>query len=234
MSKIVTIHQPNFLPWLGYFNKILRSDKFIILDDVQFPKKGGTWMNRVKLRVGGSATWVTTPVVRSYSGVKQCREIEINSATDWQRKMLQLIKLNYAKAEYFDEIYVAFEDIFLCNKKMLVDFNTMLIFYFAEKFGMVRDKFILSSDLNVQGKGTDRLIALVEAVGGDAYMCGGGASGYQEDNKFLENDIELIYQNFSHPEYTQVGNGDFIAGLSILDVVMNCGFSKTVELIKGK
>ncbi|HMT10176.1 MAG TPA: WbqC family protein, partial [Ignavibacteria bacterium] len=87
--KIAAIHQPSFFPWLGFFNKIVRSDVFVILDNVQFPKTGGYWANRVKLVVGGKGEWVTMPINRSYSGTKNINEIEIDKSRSWNQKMLK-------------------------------------------------------------------------------------------------------------------------------------------------
>ena len=72
-QRLVAIHQPNFLPWLGYFDKLARADVFILLDTVQFPKKAGSWMNRARLLVGGEPSWITVPVVRSYHGLRSTR-----------------------------------------------------------------------------------------------------------------------------------------------------------------
>src|SRR3972149_7751977 len=104
-GKIVAIHQPNFFPWLGYFDKIVKSDIFILLDNVQFPKTGGIWTNRVKIMVGKTADWITVPIIRSYHGLKLVSEIEINDTTLWRKKMLATIESNYKKTKYFQQIY---------------------------------------------------------------------------------------------------------------------------------
>ena len=91
-NKVVAIHQPTFFPWLGYFNKIARCDQFVVLDSVQFPKKGGTWSNRVKLLLNGQAGWVTMPVERNYHGVRSYAEMCIDNGTPWRDKLVQTIR----------------------------------------------------------------------------------------------------------------------------------------------
>src|SRR4051794_9997556 len=86
---VVGLHQPNFFPWLGYFDKLVRADVFVLLDNVQFSKTGGTWSNRVRLLAGDAPTWITLPVVRAYSGVRLVREMQIDNRQPWRRKFLQ-------------------------------------------------------------------------------------------------------------------------------------------------
>ena len=229
--KVVAIHQANFIPWLGYFNKIHRSDKFIVLDHVQFPKKGGNWMNRVQLLVSSKPNWVTVSINRAYAGLKSCRDIEIDFSTHWQKKILQTVKSSYGKTLFFDEVYPDFERLVLSSRQNLIEFNLSLIYALSEKLGLDTKKFVCSSELDPEGNATDLLISLVRQVGGDAYLCGGGASGYQEDQKFADGNIKLLYQNFTHPVYNQLNSEVFVPGLSVLDALMNCGFEKTASLI---
>ena len=105
MNRIVAIHQPNFFPWIGYFDKIARCDAFVILDDVQFPKTGGTWTNRVKLPISGEPRWVTAPINRNYSGVRKISEIEFTGNQAWRDKILKIIEFNYKKAPFYVEMF---------------------------------------------------------------------------------------------------------------------------------
>ena len=106
MGKIIAIHQPNFFPWLGYFDKIVKSNLFIFLDHVQFPKKGGTWMNRVNLLVCGKAKWITASVDRNYTGTKKINEIKIKSNDNWKQKFLKTLEQSYNKHYFFDQTMV--------------------------------------------------------------------------------------------------------------------------------
>jgi hypothetical protein len=233
-SKVVAIHQPTFFPWLGYFNKIARADLFIVLDNVQFSKKGGTWGNRVKLLVGGEPAWVTMPVVRNYHGVRNYAEMLIDNQSMWREKLLKTIETNYRRAPYFAEVFPQLAALINNPTARLTEYNLSAIIWLARAFQIDVSKLILGSTLRAQGSATDLLVSMVKAVDGTSYLCGGGAGGYQEDERFREAGLKLIYQGFEHPVYEQAGRvGEFSGGLSVIDALMNCGFEKTGMLITG-
>ncbi len=231
---IVAIHQPNFFPWLGYFDKIARADVFILMDNVQFPKTGGTWLNRVQVLVQGQPAWVTMPIVRAYHGVRCVCEMRINNAFAWREKLLRTLSVNYGRAPFFEDVYPFLEKLINYSTDSLVAYNLNAIQALSREFGLGASKFLLGSSLFVNGQATDLLIAMVKAVGGSAYLAGGGAGGYQEDEKFALAGLELMYQKFDHPTYPQFRSEKFVAGLSIIDVLMNCGFDQTRTLIMRK
>jgi hypothetical protein len=232
-AKVVAIHQPTFFPWLGYFNKIVRSDQFIVLDTVQFPKKGGTWANRVKLLISGQPGWVTMPVDRNYHGVRSYAEMPVDSAGRWRDKILKTIKTNYSRAFYFDQVFPKVELLIHNSTTRLTDYNLSAILYLAKELGIDTSGIVLASSLGTDGAATDLLVSLVKAVNGTAYLCGGGASGYQEDQKFAAAGLELRYQSFQHPVYEQVNAQEFHPGLSVIDALMNCGFERTGRMISN-
>jgi hypothetical protein len=222
--KIVAIHQPNFFPWLGYFDKIARADVFILMDNVQFSKKGGTWENRVRLIVGGKAAWVTMPVFRSFHGNLNVNEVRINNATAWRGNLLKIVRTNYGRAPFFNQVFSFFSELVNNPTDVLADYNRAAIETIANSVGLDANKMILGSTLDVSGAATELLIRMTRAVGGTAYLAGGGAGGYQEDEKFAAAGIELIYQNFQQLGYPQFNSTEFIPGLSIIDALMNVGF----------
>lgn len=230
-SRVVAIHQPNFFPWLGYFNKLARADIFIVLDNVQFPKTGGTWMNRVRLGISGTPDWVSMPVVRAYHGVRLISEMKINNEIPWRNKLLRSVEQSYGRAPHFHMIFPFLADLIENPTDHLVEFNLKAVRALAAEVGLAKAEMALGSSLNAQGQATDLLIAMVRAVGGTTYLCGGGAQGYQEDEKFAAAGVELVYQKFEHPTYPQTNLGYFHAGLSIIDTLMNCGLQKTRALI---
>lgn len=228
---LVAIHQPNFLPWLGYFDKIARSDIFVILDSVQFSKTGGTWSNRVQMLVAGRPAWLTVPVVRSYHGVRTYREMEISADASWRARILRTISLNYAAAPHFAAIFPVLEGIMAAPTRNLVEFNESALRALCAGLELDADKFVHSSALAVSGAATDLLVAIVRAVGGAAYLAGGQAAAYQVDAQFAAAGIELLYQKFHHPSYPQINSPSFVAGLSIVDALMNCGWQGTRRLL---
>jgi hypothetical protein len=230
-DKVVAVHQPNFFPWLGYFNKIARADLFLVMDNAQFPKKGGTWSNRVRLAVNGRAAWATMPIVRAYHGRRRIGEMRINNATPWRDKLLKTIQASYSRAPFFFEVFPFLAEPVNNPTDSLTEYNLSAIISLAIALQLDPAKIILGSTLNVEGDATDLLIAMTRAVGGTAYLCGGGAAGYQEDERFAAAGIRLIYQDFQHPIYPQINTHEFIPGLSIIDVLMNCGLEKTRAML---
>jgi hypothetical protein len=231
-KPLVAVHQPNFFPWLGYFDKLARVDVFILLDDAQFPKMSrGTWVNRVRLLINGSPAWMTVPVDRSYHGAREIREMRINESVRWRNKMTKTIEASYGKASHFAEVFGAISELIQNPTDGLAAYNTAAIRALASALRLGPDKLVSSSELGVQQTGTERLVSLVKAVDGGAYLAGGGAAGYQEDELFAEAGIGLVAQEFRHPSYPQTVE-PAVEGLSVIDALMNCGFEGTAALLK--
>lgn len=222
-EKVVAIHQPNFFPWLGYFDKIKRADTFIFMDNVQFPRTGrGTWINRVKFLVGGKPSWVTCPVKKT-EGLMPIKEVKIDDSGRWRAKLLRSVEHSYGKAPYFKEYYPLFKELVEFNTQNIAEFNMNAILKICRILNINTEKIVLGSSLACKKSSTDLLIEMTTAVGGTAYMCGGGAGGYQDDEKINTAALKLIYQNFNHPEYKQGILERFEAGLSIIDALFWTG-----------
>lgn len=222
--RIVAIHQPNFFPWLGYFHKIHLADVFIFLDDVQFPKSGaGVWTNRVKTQVNGEGRWLTAPVDRGFQGTRNINQMFFSNKEDWREKMLKTLYSSYKRAPYFDETYSLIQPLIKFPQDNISDYNIHAINALNLILGYSAKSLIRSSDFLTEYSSTERLIDLTKAVGGDAYLSGGGAGGYQKDEVFENSGVSLIYQDFLHPVYPQFTGNDFIPSLSIIDALMNLG-----------
>lgn len=232
-ETVVAIHQPNFLPWLGYFAKIVACDVFLVMDNAQFPKTGGSWSNRVKMRVGGEATWLTVPIVRAYHGVRSVQAMEIDERSPWRVKMLKTIRMSYARAPHLAEVYPLVEEILTYPSSSLADFNLFGIERIAAAIGIDTSRLVRGSTLHAEGAATTLLINMVKAVKGTTYLCGGGATGYQQDELFAAENVRLRYQSFAHPEYNQGSGIHFLPGLSIVDALMWCGVNGTSDLLTG-
>ncbi|NRQ01180.1 WbqC family protein [Marinobacterium sp. xm-d-530] len=219
----VSIHQPNFFPWLGYFSKIINSDIFIFLDDAQYPKKGGSWSNRVKLPIAGQPQWVTMPISRSYSGTKTVAEVNIANDKPWREKLSKTVAGLYGRAPYYTDVAPFFENVLCSAGENVADFNISVIEEIIKFIEVPAPQLLRSSAYRVESTATQRLVDLISKVGGDAYLCGAGSDGYLEPEIFRESNIQLIYHNYSHPVYQQCHSEEFIGGLSILDSLMNLG-----------
>jgi hypothetical protein len=231
---LVAIHQPNFFPWLGYFNKIARADVFCLMDNAQMPKTGGCYVNRVQLALNGRPAWMTAPVDRSYSGVRSIAQVRLSNKGPWRQNLLKTLRAAFGRAAFFQETYALLEPLILNPTDRLAEYNTAAIRALCAALGLDHCRLVLGSELAVSGQATELLINMVRAVGGDAYLCGGGAGGYQEDEKFAAAGIQLVYQQFRHPVYKQGRTADFVPGLSIIDALMHCGLAGTAELVRGK
>jgi hypothetical protein len=231
---VVAIHQPNFLPWLGFFDKLARADVFVLLDSVQFPRTSkGTWINRVKLLVGGEARWTTVPIVRSEGSALAIADVRIDDSRLWRTKLARTIELNYRRAAAFEDVFPLVSELLATKEKRIAAFNERNVRRLAEALGLDTGKIVRSSDLDVEGHSTELLIELTLAVGGTAYMPGADAYRYQEDEKFAARGVELAPQAFVHPTYRQAVE-PFVAGLSVVDALMSCGVAGTGELVSRR
>ena len=231
MTRTVAIHQPNFFPWLGFFDKIARSDVFVVLDDVQLPRSGaGSWVNRVKLAVGGADRWATAPIRRE-SGLQSIDAVQFDESQPWRRKLLATVQAAYGKAPGYAEAGSLVEELIANPESNLARYNLHAIKSIASRLGLDTDAIQPASQFGACSSSNDLLIELTKAVGGDAYLCGGGADGYQDDELFGAAQVSLRYQQFAHPSYQQHGTVDFIPGLSIIDALLNLGMDGTRRLI---
>jgi len=213
---IVTIHQPDFLPWLGFFDRWQKSDLFIVLDDVQFLRRG--WHHRDKIKTPTGVQWLTVPVIKKGKYHQLINEVEIDYGSNWQQKHLKTLKFCYRKAPNFTSILNRLEKAYGQEQKMLVAFNMNLLEICKDIFEIKADK-VLSSTFNVKSKSSQRLVELVKTVGGDTYLTGSASKAYLDENEFKEAGIEVNWQKFNHPVYPQLYDG-FEERLSVIDFFM--------------
>jgi hypothetical protein len=209
---LVACHQPNFLPWLGFFDKLAQSDRFVLLDGVQFPRTSrGTYTNRVQMLVGDKPAWVTVPVVRG-DGLQTIGEVRIDDTQPWRRKTLRTIEQSYARMPRFAETMPLVRELLELDTDRIAELNEHAIRALAPEHA---HKLVRQSELgDVPGAATDLLIGLVKAAGGDAYLSGDGADGYQEEPKYAAAGLGFRLQGFVAPD---TGGPP---GLSIVDARM--------------
>jgi hypothetical protein len=230
-ARIVAIHQPNFFPWLGYFEKIARSDAFVLLDNVQYPKKGGVWTNRVKALINGEARWLTAPIDRNYHGYLDIKDARFDDSQPWRDKLLQRLEMSYRRAPAFVEAMSVVEPLVRNPEGGIARYNEHAIKAVMTALGIPTAKIFVASELAASGASNELLISLTKSLSGTAYMCGGGAEGYQNDVLFADAGIALIYQEFKHPVYSQAGVAAFVPGLSVIDALMNLGVEGVRKLL---
>jgi hypothetical protein len=169
--------------------------------------------------------------VRAYHGVREIREIQIDASKPWRKNALSTIRMSYAHAPHFADVFPVIAELLECPASTIVELNLMAIRTLCTRLGLDERKLLLASDLVADSEATERLISLVKGAGGDTYLAGGGAAGYQEDERFAAAGIDLLYQSFEHPVYSQQGAMPFVPGLSIVDAALNCGWAETANLI---
>lgn len=218
MNKIIAIHQPNYLPWLGYFYKINQSDVFVFLDDVQYSNKG--MHNYTYIKTSNGSYRLKYPVNQSFKD--NINQVTSKDQINWKQKHLDTISVNYKRAPYFEEIFKDYKNIVEQQYRTIVDLNISLIKIFAKKL-KIETQFVRSSDLKIETNKTDKIIDICKALQGNIYYSGTGAKAYQTNEEFESQNIELRYSVFRPVEYPQLW-GDFQSNVSIIDYLMNCGY----------
>jgi len=216
--KKIAIHQPQYIPWTAYFEKVLNSDVFILLDDVQFQKNG--LQNRNQIKTPQGKLWLTLPIKHSLG---QLINNVVISNVKSKEKHLRSLKMNYSKSKYFDEVFeiisssLELESDSLCD--ISIDFIKNVLIYLGYK-----GEIILSSDLSVTSKANDLVLDLCRAVGAEKYLSGTGGLNYLVRDDFDAAEIKVVFQNFKLDEYKQCfPKTEFIPDLSILDLLFNVG-----------
>jgi hypothetical protein len=226
----VGIHQPNFLPWLGYFYKMLHSDVFILYDDCTLNKQ--SWTTRVKIRGAAGAQWLSVPVKSKGRMEKPISLIPIDDSTQWRKKAVRTLTQIYGKAPYFDE---AADLVLPVLENYEFDSLSKLNIAAIEKIANaleVNPRLICSSNLPGSGaKGTARLVELVQAVEGECYLSGDGSDSYLEPGMFAEAGLSLKMTNFKSPSYPQANQKDHLPALSIFDALANVGKETAAVLL---
>lgn len=227
----VAIHQPNFLPWAGYFYKLLRADVFVFFDTVQFPR-GKSYCSRVKIKSPGGVRWLTVPV-RGRGGLLPIKDVQV-SGDGWVRKHLGTLTASYSRAPFFNAYYSAIESIYskTGTGSRIADFNIRMIIKLAEEL-KAGTKFVRASDLDVAAGDTGTyIIDLVKALKGTIYLTGQGAGTirHMDEQSFRETGIKVEMFDYADPPYPQCRGEDFMPGLSVVDVLFNTG-EKARDLI---
>ena len=224
----VSIHQPNYLPWLGFFNKVSQSDVYVVFDDVQYPM-GKDFHNRNQIKTNNGKTWLTIPVVGK-SERRKFDEIQIKD-NGWNEKHLNNIKNFYGKTKYFNDYYPDLEKFYTKTYDKLIDLNMDMNKWFFKLLDINTEIKYSSQICYYQDvfklnelKGLDKIIHILKQTNTTQYITskGPGASRYIDEKVFKDSNIELIWNEYKHPIYKQQF-GEFIPYMSILDLLFNEG-----------
>lgn len=216
------IHQPQFIPYLGYFHKIAQADVFVFLDNVQFKKN--EFQNRNKILISGAPAWLTVPVAFTF-GDTLC-QTRISQSPGWQGKILKTVEHNYGRTPFFSEFGPGFRALLEREWKHLAELNAASVLWLMNAFGIHTPTITASNLQDLNQHPTGRLLDICRCLGADTYLSGAGGQDYLETDRFAAAGLTLEFQHFAHPEYPQHSRKNdtaFAPYLSALDGLFNCG-----------
>jgi hypothetical protein len=220
VDHVVAIHQPNFLPWVGYFDKISRVDTFVLFDDVQLPQ-GKSFCSRVKIKGANGPQWLTVPVAKKSKAL--INEVEIVQ-NGWSRKHIKTVESLYRKAPHFEKFWPTIRNELAKDWQFLADMNCALI-ETVTRLCELNTEFVRSSSFGLGEVSADqRILAILKMTGAGIYVSGEGAGSkrYIQNQEMETNGIKLVWQNFEHPVYQQLAK-PFELNMSMLDMLFLTG-----------
>ena len=221
---IVAIHQPHFLPWLGFLQRMAQADVFVLLDHVQFERRN--YQNRTMIRMDGEARWSTVPVIQRSQKeriVEKLVDNRLGGARGWGPGHLRTLKHAYRDAPFLGHYAPQLRNVFEAEWERLVDLNQAALDFLREAFD-IRTPLVRSSELDVEGARGELILDICRAVGADTLLAGmGGSRGYLDTGAFARAGVRVEFQQFRHPVYRQCGPQPFLPGLSAVDALFNCG-----------
>lgn len=229
-DKIVVIHQPDFMPYLGFFHRLLKADVYVVLETAQYVNgTSHSWMNRDKIKTPKGEQWITVCVKKAPRETK-IKEIVLIDDGKWQKNNLGLLHQNYRKAPYYKEIIPYVEKLYSKNYIYFWEFSFASIQMLMELFD-IHIEVVFAGDLQPQGKNNEMIVDIMQKLGAGTYLSGTGAADYYDSSVYEKAGIQVIWQDFKHPVYPQQF-GEFIPYLSSLDLLFNCGIEKSREILR--
>ncbi len=226
---ICTIHQPNYLPYLGFFEKAYNSDVFVLYDTTQFKKND--WQNRNKLCVNNGWQWISMPILHDFG--QKINEVKIKDPEKNLQKNWRSIKVIYGKAPFFKEYSPVYEEIYNSNIELVAELNTKIILAAAVQLGL-KTRFIKNSELPpIESKSTQALIDINKNAGADTYIAGAEGINYLDMDLWNSSGLKIIFQKYYHPVYKQFNSPEFQPYMNILDLLFNCG-PDSLEILLNK
>lgn len=224
---ILSGHQPNYWPYPGLIGKIMLSDCFVYVTKVQFEKK--SWQKRNRIRTKEGWNYIQVPTITKGKFEQNICDVEIDNNTDWREKTLKTIQLLYGKAPFYKEYADFLNDFYAKDWKMLSDMD-IEIMNFVLKDLDCRTKIFYDRDYEFVGNKTPMLVDMCKKIGCDTYLSNLGSSAYVQISDFTDAGLNHQYIDYKGVEYRQQFAG-FEPGLSVLDMLMNCGREKTKSIV---
>jgi len=225
-------HQPNYLPYLGFFAKAAQSDVFVIVNNVQFVKRGPFgFQHRTRIRTKEGWIWLTVPVLTKGKYHQLISETQINNAVPWRRKHWRSLELNYHSAPYFDVHAPFFQELYARDWAKLQDLNVEIIEYLLRVLG-IGSKVVVSADAGIAGAATDLIIDICKKTGAGTYIHGKHGGDYADFDKIDAAGIVNRVLDYGHPTYAQCHPG-FEPYMSVVDLLFNCGEKSLDILLEG-
>jgi hypothetical protein len=225
---IVAVHQPQYLPWLGYFDKMARADAFVLLDTVQYKKN--EWQNRNRIKTAQGPQWLTVPVL--YKFPQKIQEVEINNRERWQHKQRQALLSNYRKAPFWDLLAPFWGEVLDRPWEGLADLNLFVVRSLAALLGIETPLYVSSELPPFPEEPDERLAAMTTFLGGDIYLAGSGGHDYMTLETYQRAGVEVVFQSYTHPVYRQF-YGEFTPCLSVVDLLYHHG-PESLAILRGK
>lgn len=226
---IVSINQPAYLPWLGYFDRIARSDLHIVLDHVQFEKNSFT--NRNKIKTSNGPIWLTVPILsKGMFGNLGIDTLQINNQENWQRKHWAAIEQSYKKCNHFSKKSEILQKFYQTQYDSFIALLKEMTSHFLEQL-KITTPIVYSSEMGVDGKKDELVLNLCREVKATRYISGPLGRNYLKPDMFAEEGIDLLFHDYQHPVYSQK-NGNFLPFMGIIDLLMNEG-DNSLEILKN-
>ncbi len=228
---IITIHQPEHLPWLGLFNKMAKAQRYVILDSVQYEKN--YFQNRNRILGTNGVQWISIPVSNKGhmdGSIATTRIADDPKNSKWREKYLQTIRQSYGKYPYFNTVYPLLEKCILLDTDLFWEINIAIIRTFNEQLD-IHPEYLRSSELGVDGLKSDLILDICKKAGADVYIAGPSGRDYLDMDSFRDAGIKVVFNDYHHPVYPQRRTEEFISHLSALDLFMNVGFAEAKRII---
>ena len=216
---IISAHQPAYMPWLGYLNRISRSDIFVFLDNVQFERNSFINRNRIKTLKGQQ--WITIPILSKGHMNSTVAETKIDNRQPWRRKHLRSIEASYGRSLFFGQNQKKIESLLLGSEDTIAELCWIHLKFWLAEFE-IKTKIVRASELNLKNKKSEMVLELCQTLGSKRYISGPFGKHYLNQDCFDQAGIEIEYDLFEYPIYKQTW-GEFIPGLSCIDFWMNMG-----------